>query len=55
MHGMKYTNLDKQSMKVAIASCPEVVTGRWVIKSIVTCSQQCGGTAMVVVALAVLR
>ena len=31
VHGTKYTNLDKWSTKVAIASYPEVVTGRWEI------------------------
>ena len=38
MHSTKYANLDKRSTKLAIALYPEVVIGRWVIKSIVTCS-----------------
>ena len=39
VHGTNYTNLDRWSTKVAIASFPVVVTGRLVIKSIVTYSQ----------------
>ncbi len=36
--GINIQNLEKRSIMLKIASKPELVMGRWVIKSIVTCS-----------------